>query len=456
MPTSLVICRASVLGIAVLFAACASGDVAPLEPPPVVQLNVLPDPAVVSPGETVPFRAVAIRQGGDSAIPQVTWSATGGSIDAGGVYTAGSTAGTYRVVATQQGGALGDTSAVIITATAPTLTQLTLTPATVSLQPAATRQFAVSGMWSDGSTTTPAVTYTATGGTITAGGLYTAGSTAGSFRVIAAQQGGTLADTSTVTIAALPPTLLQVVLNPSSASVTAGGTRQFSVSGVWSDGSTTAPAVSYSATGGSITSAGLYTAGGTAGAFRVIAVQQGGTLADTAAVTITTLPPTLVQVILSPASASLTTGGAQQFAVSGLWSDGGTTAPTVTYTATGGAITSGGLYTAGGTAGSFRVIATQQGGTLADTSAVTITVPPPTLTQVILAPPSASLLTGGIQQFSVSGVWSDGSTTVPSVTYTATGGSITSGGLYTAGNTAGSFRVIADASRAGPWRIPPR
>ncbi len=156
------------------------------------------------------------------------------------------------------------------------------------------------------------------------------------------------------------------------------------VSGVWSDGSTTAPAVTYSATGGTITSGGLYTAGSTAGSFRVIAVQQGGTLADTAAVTVTVPPPTLTQVILNPSTATLQTAGTQQFVVSGVWSDGGTTAPAVTYSATGGTITSGGLYTAGSSTGTFRVIATQQGGTLADTAAVTVTAPPPTLTQVIL------------------------------------------------------------------------
>ena len=85
---------------------------------------------------------------------------------------------------------------------APTLTQVLLTPATVSVPTAGMQQFAVSGVWSDGSGAVPAVTYAATGGTITAGGLYTAGNTAGSFRVIAAQQGGPLADTSAVTITA--------------------------------------------------------------------------------------------------------------------------------------------------------------------------------------------------------------------------------------------------------------
>ena len=44
------------------------------------------------------------------------------------------------------------------------------------------------------------MTYSATGGTITSGGLYTAASTAGTFRVIAALTGGTLADTSVVGI----------------------------------------------------------------------------------------------------------------------------------------------------------------------------------------------------------------------------------------------------------------
>ena len=93
---------------------------------------------------------------------------------------------------------------------APTLTQVVLTPPSASLQTGATQSFSVSGVWSDSTTTPPAVTYTATGGTITAAGLYTAGSTAGTYRVIATQLGGTLADTSTVTIAAAapPPTIL--------------------------------------------------------------------------------------------------------------------------------------------------------------------------------------------------------------------------------------------------------
>jgi hypothetical protein len=58
---------------------------------------------------------------------------------------------------------------------------------------------------SDGTNRTAQVTWSGTGGTITTGGLYTAGATAGSYRVIGVLQGGTLADTSSITITAAPP-----------------------------------------------------------------------------------------------------------------------------------------------------------------------------------------------------------------------------------------------------------
>jgi hypothetical protein len=422
------------------------GDTATVVVTPTVALTSLtlsPTSASLQTGTTRQFSVAGTWSDGSTTAPAVTYSATGGTITAAGLYTAGSTAGSFRVIAVQLGGTLADTSAVTITAPPPTLSSLILTPATATLQPGASQPFAVSGQWSDGSTTVPAVTYSATGGTITGAGLYTAGSTAGSFRVIAVQQGGTLADTSAVTITAPVVTLTSLTLSPASVSLQTGTTRQFSVAGTWSDGSTTTPAVTYSATGGTITAGGLYTAGSTAGSFRVIAVQQGGTLADTSAVTITVPVATLTSLTLSPATASLQTGTTRQFSVAGTWSDGSTTAPAVTYSATGGTITAGGLYTAGSTAGSFRVIAVQQGGTLADTSAVTITASTATLTSLSLTPASASLQTGTTQQFSVAGTWSDGSTTTPAVTYSATGGTITAAGLYTAGSTVGSFRVIA-------------
>ncbi len=413
-------------------------------PTPVLQAVILaPASAALNTGATRQFSVSGQWSNGATTAPAVIFNATGGTITSGGLYTAGSSAGTFRVVATHQGGTLADTAVITLTAAPPMLQAVILTPSSAALATGATQQFSVSGQWSNGATTAPAVTYSATGGTVSTGGLYTAGATAGTFRIIATQQGGTLADTSSVTLTTTPPVLQAVILTPSSAALATGSTQQFSVSGQWSNGATTAPAVTYSATGGTVTTGGLYAAGSTAGAFRVIATQQGGTLADTSTVTLTATPPVLQAVILTPSSAALATGATQQFSVSGQWSNGTTTAPAVTYSATGGTVTTGGLYTAGGTAGTFRVVATQQGGTLADTSTVTLTATPPVLQAVIMTQSSTSLKTGGTQQFSVSGQWSNGATTVPAVTYSATGGTISTGGMYTAGGTAGSFRVIA-------------
>ncbi len=171
--------------------------------------------------------------------------------------------------------------------------------------------------------------------------------------------------------------------------------------------------------------------------------------------TVTVTPPVLQAVVLTPATASVAAGAQQQFSVAGQWSDGSTTAPAVSYAATGGTVNANGRYTAGTTAGTFRVIATQQGGSLADTSTVTVTVTPPVLQAVVLTPATASVAAGAQQQFSVAGQWSDGSTTAPAVSYAATGGTVNANGRYTAGTTAGTFRVIATQQGAA-WRTPAR
>jgi hypothetical protein len=83
--------------------------------------------------------------------------------------------------------------------------------------------------------------------------------------------------------------------------------------------------------------------------------------------------PAVLQVIITPASASVVLGGTQQFTASATLDDGSTqNDPDVTWSATGGSITAGGLYMAGGAVGGFRVVAIDRGGVLADTSEVTL------------------------------------------------------------------------------------
>lgn len=168
-------------------------------------------------------------------------------------------------------------------------------------------------------------------------------------------------------------TVQSVVVTPDGGSVQAGSTLQFQASAILTDGDTTTATVDWTATGGTITSGGLFTAGPAAGAFRVVARTTSG-VADTASVTVTvpSANPTLAAVVVTPATATVGAGGTLQFAASGRLSNGATQAVSVTWTATGGIVNGTGSYTAGGLPGSYQVVATGPGG-LADTAAVTIT-----------------------------------------------------------------------------------
>ena len=89
-------------------------------------------------------------------------------------------------------------------------------------------------------------------------------------------------------------------------------------------------------------------------------------------------PPTLQSIAITPSSATVNTGATQQFSVSGKMSDGSSVSITnATWTATGGTVSSSGLYTAGGTAGSFSVQVTASAGALSASAGVTVVTPAP-------------------------------------------------------------------------------
>ena len=255
----------------------------------VVSFSVAPDTLTVAGGSTASFVATATLSDGSSADPSITWSASGGSIDANGKYTAGPVSGTYAVSAMTSSG-VADTAAVIVTQSLPTIVDVSLSPTSVSLPVGGTRHFLAVGKSDNGSTVALGARYAATGGTISVEGLYQAGQTPGNFRVIATDTLTNLADTAAVIIEPPSPTLQAVVLTPASDTVTVGGTQQFTAVGKMTDGSTISVTVTWTASGGAITAGGLYTAGPTPGAFKVIATLQNGPQADTSNVTLTGSP----------------------------------------------------------------------------------------------------------------------------------------------------------------------
>lgn len=212
--------------------------------------------------------------------------------------------------------------------------------------------------------------------TVSGSGLVTAKAVGATAIIVSAACCGS--DTTSVTVSQVPQT---VTVSPASATgLNPGDTRQFTATVKDGNGSTIYGAnVSWRSTNTSVatvngTGMAMAVSGGQA---TIQATSGGKTGSATIGVTSPPPPQTLESVSISPASASLQTGATRQFSVTGHYSDGTSANLTASadYSQTGGSITSGGLYTAGNSAGTFRVIASSGGH--ADTASITITAPPP-------------------------------------------------------------------------------
>jgi len=171
-------------------------------PPNVVQVVSSPETVVLDPFQQQQFLAFGRTDAGDSVAVTVQWSASGGGITAAGRYTADTAPGDFQVTATLSGANVTGSSSV---KNRGPVAQVIVTPATASTAVGASVQFAAYGRKRNGDSVALSVTWSATGGTISGAGRYTAGQTAGMYRVLATQSGGTLADSATVTITAAPP-----------------------------------------------------------------------------------------------------------------------------------------------------------------------------------------------------------------------------------------------------------
>jgi hypothetical protein len=315
-----------------LLAACAAG-----EPTSASNAGSLPDEAktlFISPrlmtlegAQSLRFAAFESLLPGSAEVTAIEWTTSGGSVAEDGSYTPGAISGgsinadgyyvpggmsEFRVIGKKRGWANKppeDTAVVVIVEPQPTLISLTISPSDKSAPAGSLVQFTATGLLSDSTTTPIGVSWTATGGTIDVGGLYKAGSTTGTYRVIATHVTTGYSDTATVVVTSV---LQSIQLSPSSASLQTGTTKQFSVTGTMTDGSTaTVAGVSYSTTGGSITSSGLYTAPSAGGTYTVtgkVSNVNGTTLSSSAAVTVTAPSSTGTTGISSSNFANLPSG----------------------------------------------------------------------------------------------------------------------------------------------------
>lgn len=175
-----------------------------------------------------------------------------------------------------------------------------------------------------------------------------------------------------------------VKISPTSVTLNAGATKQFTTTVT----GTTNTAVTWTTTCGSVNSTGLFTAPSTASTCSVTATS----VADTTKKATATVTVQAVSISISPTSSAINTGATQQFTSTVL----GTSNTSVTWSATGGTISSSGLYTAPSTTGNFTVTVTSAADITKKASAVvTVTTGGGTTTTTVNFDNPACPVSGG-------------------------------------------------------------
>jgi outer membrane protein OmpA-like peptidoglycan-associated protein len=171
----------------------------------------------------------------------------------------------------------------------PRLASITVRPDT-SLAVHGSQQFTAEGRDGRGDlfAISPTWSVVANGGSINEAGLFTAGATAGTFPNTVRATEGAVSGTASVTVTPRPPVLATITVTPYSDSLPATTTRQLLAQGKDSDGNAFAfsPTWSVVSGGGTISNAGLFTAGTTPGVYANTIKASWGTVAGYATMTV--------------------------------------------------------------------------------------------------------------------------------------------------------------------------
>lgn len=326
----------------------------------------------------------------------------------------------------------GVSGSTTLTVTNAVLTSIAVTPATRSIARGLTQQYVATGTfsdttqqnitaqvtWSSGTPATATIS-NATG----SNGLATA--VAQGTSVITAALGG-ISGTANLTVTAA--SLVSLTVTPSTASIPAGRTQQYTATGTYTDATNQDLTATVTWTTGTPATATISNAAGSRGLATGVAMGSSTVVATLGGVTgtanLTVTSAVLESITVAPATVSVVAGATTQLTASGHYSDGSqldlTTAVTWSSDATARATVSNaagsqGLVT-GVTAGTANVSATQ--GTVTSAAVVTVTPAAATLVSIAVTPANPSAALGRTQQFVATGTYSDSSSADLSATVT--------------------------------------
>ena len=402
--------------LAFLLAACGGGGggssspaPTPTPTPTLAALALAPQAPSLAPGATRQMTATGTYSDGTSKDISATVTWTSSSPTVASVSNTGLVGAIAAGSSTISAASGGLTASTVATVTSPsvTLTGLTLSPLTPSITKGATRQLTATGAYSDGtsrdlstsatwSSSNPAVASVSSSGLVTGVAAGTA--------TVTATSGGTNAST-VVTITAA--TLSSMTVSPANANVVKGGTKAFTATGTFSDGTTGPVAVTWSSSApavATINASGLATA--LAAGTTTITATAGSM---SASATLVVSGATLVAIGITPVNPSVVAGQSILLSATGIYSDGSTAnlpnSPTWASGSTATATVNSAGYVTGVAAGSTTITATSGGVT--STTPLTVTAPV-TPTAVTVSPASATLALGATQGFQAIVTFSNG------------------------------------------------
>ncbi len=435
---------------------------APTEPGTIAELSISPNPLTLAVNGTQQFTALGKDFAGDNVPVTPVWSivAGGGTISSTGMFTAGPTTGTFSNTVRATMGGLSATATVIVTIGP--LASIVVTPNPSTLGVGATQQFTAVGRDASGNIVaiTPVWSVGAGGGTISGSGLFTAGTTPGTFANTVRATSGSISGTATVIVTVGP--LATITVTPTPVTLGVGAAQQFTAVGRDAGGNIVAitPTWSVVAGGGVINATtGLFTAGIVAGTFTSTVRATSGSVSGFATVTVIVIAPPVATITVTPNPASVPVNGTQQFTAVGRDAGGAVVPITPAWSVVngGGSIdASTGVFTAGVVPGTFTSTIQATSGSVSGFATVTVTAivapPPPSLASITVAPNPVTLPTSGQQLFTAVGRDTNGNI-VPLTPVWAVvngGGSINPNtGLFTAGGGTGTFTNTVQASSGG-------
>jgi hypothetical protein len=360
-------------------------------------------------------------------------------------------AGTARIILAVALAGMAVTACDVHGATQPgALSVLSVTPNPQTLVVGATQQFTATGTdfaGEDVGIVSPTWSVVSGGGTISASGVFTAGTTPNSFvNTVQATSDGKTA-TATVIVVAGP--LASITVTPNPVTLAIGAAQQYTAVGKDASGNVVAitPTWSVVAGGGSINAtSGLFTAGTVAGTYANTVRAGVGAISATATVTVTSGP--LASIAVTPNPDTLQTGGTRQFTAVGRDAGGNVVAITPTWSVvnSGGSISASGLFIAGTTTGTYVNTVRATSGTVTGSATVTVM---PVLTSITVTPNPDTLQANSQQVFTAVGRDANGNIVAFSPVWTVVngGGSIDrSTGRFTAGLAAGTYTNTVRAS----------